>query len=390
VSAGDQLRTTDASVAADVKIGHGSVIHAQSVSLGTGVRIGDAVNISCDRLEVADGCSIGEGAQITSPEITLGEGCSIAEGLVAELDDHLRLGDRSSVGRRVKMVGRGFACGCFLWMKDEVLVGGGGALGPDSYLRVGDRTSIFDRAFVNVSNEVTIGSDSALSFGVAVLTHAAWQPALLGFPIRFEPVRVGDHSVVYIGSIVLPGVEIGNYSTVGAGSVVLHDVPDRTLAAGNPARVLKRWAEVPDAEAGEELVREVMRRWARTLPMKGITVIENRLTDGGALIVQREGTRETIALRTSRDRGDLGADLVLAFGPPTKEDGGACHFDLVGASVTGEPSRVAEDLRDFLRRNAVRIFTDRPFRSLPPANLDRLRSRRTEEPANAARVSYPA
>ena len=39
---------------------------------------------------------------------------------------------------------------------------------------------------------------------------------------------------------VLPGVRIGSGSTIGAGSVVTHDIPDGVLAAGNPARVIRK------------------------------------------------------------------------------------------------------------------------------------------------------
>lgn len=38
---------------------------------------------------------------------------------------------------------------------------------------------------------------------------------------------------------VLPGVTIGNNVTIGAGSVVTRDIPDKTLAVGNPYRVIK-------------------------------------------------------------------------------------------------------------------------------------------------------
>lgn len=38
---------------------------------------------------------------------------------------------------------------------------------------------------------------------------------------------------------VLPGVTIGNNVTIGAGSVVTRDIPDNTLAVGNPCRVIK-------------------------------------------------------------------------------------------------------------------------------------------------------
>jgi acetyltransferase-like isoleucine patch superfamily enzyme len=40
-------------------------------------------------------------------------------------------------------------------------------------------------------------------------------------------------------SILLPGVTIGKNSIVGAGSIVTKDVPENTVVAGNPARILK-------------------------------------------------------------------------------------------------------------------------------------------------------
>lgn len=39
--------------------------------------------------------------------------------------------------------------------------------------------------------------------------------------------------------VILPGVTIGRGSTVGAGSVVVKDVPERSVAVGNPARVVR-------------------------------------------------------------------------------------------------------------------------------------------------------
>lgn len=48
---------------------------------------------------------------------------------------------------------------------------------------------------------------------------------------------------VWLGEkvIVLPGVEIGEKAVIGAGSVVTKDIPPYTIAAGNPAKVIKKW-----------------------------------------------------------------------------------------------------------------------------------------------------
>ena len=41
-------------------------------------------------------------------------------------------------------------------------------------------------------------------------------------------------------AIILPGVTIGENAVIGAGSVVTRSVPDRVVAVGNPARVIKK------------------------------------------------------------------------------------------------------------------------------------------------------
>lgn len=63
-----------------------------------------------------------------------------------------------------------------------------------------------------------------------------------------RPITVEDD--VWIGGnvTVLPGVTIGAGAVIGAGSVVCRDIPPRTVAAGNPCRVIKRLpvGEKPD------------------------------------------------------------------------------------------------------------------------------------------------
>lgn len=54
------------------------------------------------------------------------------------------------------------------------------------------------------------------------------------------PVTIGDNVWIGGGVSILPGVTIGNNVVIGAGSVVTRDIPDNTVAAGNPARVIKR------------------------------------------------------------------------------------------------------------------------------------------------------
>ena len=55
-----------------------------------------------------------------------------------------------------------------------------------------------------------------------------------------RPVSIGDGSWLGHGTVVLPGARIGRHVTVGANSVVIGELPDNCVAAGNPARIIRR------------------------------------------------------------------------------------------------------------------------------------------------------
>jgi acetyltransferase-like isoleucine patch superfamily enzyme len=56
-------------------------------------------------------------------------------------------------------------------------------------------------------------------------------------------VRIGSGSWLGTGVVVLPGACIGEHVVVGAGAVVSGKLPDRTVAVGSPARVVKQYVE---------------------------------------------------------------------------------------------------------------------------------------------------
>lgn len=83
---------------------------------------------------------------------------------------------------------------------------------------------------------VSIGNNVTLT-GVHILAHDASTQIPLGVS-KVGRVMIGDEVFVGVGTIILPNTRIGSRVIIGAGSVVSGNIPDNTVAAGNPARVI--------------------------------------------------------------------------------------------------------------------------------------------------------
>lgn len=108
---------------------------------------------------------------------------------------------------------------------------------------IGDYTRIGLRC--TIIGPVQIGHHVILAQNIAVsgLNHRYED---LQHPIHEQgvttaPIEIGDDSWIGANSVITAGVHIGKHVVVGAGSVVTKDVPDYSVAVGNPARVIKKY-----------------------------------------------------------------------------------------------------------------------------------------------------
>lgn len=122
---------------------------------------------------------------------------------------------------------------------------------PPFYCDYGFNIEVGDNFFCNYNctmldvAKITFGDNCFLAPNVAVYTaghpiHPAARNSLYEYGL---PITVGDN--VWIGGnvILLPGVTVGSNCVIAAGSVVTKDIPPWSVAAGNPARVVRAITE---------------------------------------------------------------------------------------------------------------------------------------------------
>ena len=100
---------------------------------------------------------------------------------------------------------------------------------------------------------ISIGDNVTFSIRVTVLAHDASTKYATGHA-RIRKVSIGNNVFVGANATILPGVHIGNNCVVAANSVVTKNVPDGSVVAGNPARVIYdmgTWSEKIKAEFNE-------------------------------------------------------------------------------------------------------------------------------------------
>ncbi|MEJ7541782.1 acyltransferase [Staphylococcus intermedius] len=101
-------------------------------------------------------------------------------------------------------------------------------------MTVGEKTAFAFKAMPDIlyPEKIKIGRNVIIGYNTILLTHE-----FLTESLRVGEVEIGDHTMIGANVTVLPGVKIGSHVQVGAGSVVSKDIPDHTLAYGNPIQL---------------------------------------------------------------------------------------------------------------------------------------------------------
>ncbi len=143
---------------------------------------------------------------------------------------------------------------------------------------IGNHVLISPGVRISAANHISI-ADSCMLASHVYITDSDWHgiydrslpPKEINHVILEENVWVGD------SAIITKGVTIGKNSIIGAGSVVTSDIPSNVIAAGNPAKVIKKLDPQKDIITRKD-------RFSDTIGMtQSLERAEKELLDGNTL-----------------------------------------------------------------------------------------------------------
>lgn len=115
----------------------------------------------------------------------------------------------------------------------------------DLGMKIGEGCEIFPNVdFGSEPYLIKIGNNVRITDGVIFRNHdgGIWTLRRMGLLENadiFGQIEIGDNTHIGMNSFICPGVKIGKNCIIGVGSVVTKNIPDNSVAAGVPARVIE-------------------------------------------------------------------------------------------------------------------------------------------------------
>jgi acetyltransferase-like isoleucine patch superfamily enzyme len=360
-------------IAADVEFGPDVVIEADEISIGPGSRIGmsdsddfrtaPGVRISAKRFRAGAGVAIGRAVRIDGGDIDLADTVRIVRESTIRVTGRLEIGEHGTVGEAGEISGRDIRIGQELWMLPQAKIGGGSAFETASRLEIGHYVHLGVHTLVNTARPVVIGHEVGLGTRTSIYTHGAYPSALMGYPVAFDGVEIGDFTWIP-GATINPGVRIGRNCVIGVNSLVTKHIPDGSLAAGSPAAVIRE-AYYPRPLSGGRLTNFWLDFLGRYAALLAVDATPAPLEEDGAILLSTPELTivaivdEDAWSRSGRDRRDDAVRTIL-IGPGVADPQPAnawTAFDTRTRRVAGVADAASERLANELRRHGIRFYS---------------------------------
>ena len=92
--------------------------------------------------------------------------------------------------------------------------------------------------YIQANNGINFGSNVELGPGVTIIS-SNHQSDNLRKHVKGKPITIGNNVWIGANTTILPEISIGNNVIIGANSLVSKNIPDNSIAVGNPCKVIK-------------------------------------------------------------------------------------------------------------------------------------------------------
>lgn len=123
---------------------------------------------------------------------------------------------------------------------------------PGRNLTLGDNVDLAKDVLITTTGGVTIGDRTLVGYRSMILSsNHTIPPVGEPFPVsgdKHNPIHISNDVWIGANCIITAGVTIGKGAVIAAGSVVTKDIPDNSIAAGVPAKIIKMRSDLTNNE----------------------------------------------------------------------------------------------------------------------------------------------
>jgi len=319
-------------------------INAETVIIKPNAKLAN-VKAKAKCFSVGHDTKINDSVIMTSGDATIGDFVQIKEGSALNAFKGIKVGNNTLIDRGVIIAG----------IQSE-----------RSYFEIGSRCVVLHHTYINTTREVIIGNNVGIGGYCMIFTHGVWQNALKGYPFQFGKVEIKDDAWLPWHVFVMPGVTVGKGSTIAGASVVTENIPDYSLAAGVPAKVIRstNYPKALSLDEKDNLIKGILEDFqGYSKDFLGIKSIALQETSNRAVIIKSDIGNLIYAKQADKKVSDdpdikaLNAFDVVSFIVPDAIRRKHEWIEMESETSSSRLNKLALEFAAFIRRYGIRLIT---------------------------------